>query len=147
MNLPFSDSNINAKLNAQTLEIDANQFYLTFGNAFLKLVSCGSTVYGLCASTEADPYSMISNYSPIDQFWDGNVCLNCPADWSPFNGRCFRKFDSQLAQKNAENDCIARNSTLANANSDEKFNFIQSLVPTGSAFVIFFYFFPSFIFI
>jgi hypothetical protein len=133
VNLPFSDSNLNVILNGETLEIDAIQFYLTFGNAFLKLVSCGSTVYGLCASTEADPSSMIYNYSPIDQFWNGNVCLSCPADWSPYKGRCFKKFDSQLAYFSAQNDCIVRNSKLANANSDEKVEFIRSLISTGSA--------------
>ena len=72
--LPFSDSSLNIQNNAGTLTVDNGQFYLTFGNAFLKLVSCGSTIFGLCAGTEADPTASISKYLPSDQVYINGDC-------------------------------------------------------------------------
>ena len=59
----------------------------------------------------------------------------CHTGWSLLNGRCFKLFDGPLAKKDAEKDCQAKNSKLANANSEEKFNFLQTLVSDKSAFV------------
>ncbi len=133
--LPFTDSNLNLQNKAGTIIVDATQFYLSFGNAFIKLISCGLSDYGLCASTETDPESVITKYSPNDQFLMGDAFVSCPSGWSGLNGRCFKYFDGPLSQANAELDCKTRNATLANANSNEKFSLLQSIVSTDGAFV------------
>lgn len=59
----------------------------------------------------------------------------CPQGWSGLNGRCFRLFNGPLTQTDAQNDCVAKNSTLANSNTEEKLKLFQTLVSNGKAFV------------
>lgn len=70
-----------------------------------------------------------------DKFLIRGDCYLCPLGWSGLNGRCFKYFPGPLAQRDAETNCQAEKSSLANANSDEKYNFIKSLVPKDGAFV------------
>ena len=44
----------------------------------MKLVACGSPMFGLCASTEADPSSAFSKYLPNDLIWANDICVDSP---------------------------------------------------------------------
>jgi hypothetical protein len=137
--LPFSDANVSIKKSKSTTTVDAAQFYLTFGNAFMKLVSCVSTPFGLCASKEADPSKNVKNYLPNEQFWIDNTCSGCPAGWTALNGRCYKYFAGPLAQSAAQSDCQAKNATLATLNTQAKFDLVKPLVTGTSAFVNIFF--------
>lgn len=133
---PFSDTNLNIKNETSIIEVDAAQFHLTILKAYVKLVSCAANSYGLCASTEANPELIMNKYLPNDQYWIGGTCVSCPTGWAAQNGRCFRLFDGPLDQPGAQFDCQAKNSTLANVNSQAKKDLIKSLIQSGVAFVL-----------
>ena len=137
--MPFSDANVSIRKTGSTTTVDAAQFYLTFGNAFMKLVSCVSTPFGLCASKEAQPSQSVNKYLPNDQFWIDNTCTSCPAGWTSLNGRCYRYFAGPLTQSAAQSDCQAKNSTLATLNTQAKFDLVKSLVTAAplNSFVCF----------
>ena len=101
----------------------------------MKLTSCSASSYGLCASTEADPSTVLGKYLPNDLFLVGDSCITCPSGWSALNGKCFKFFNGPLTQANAQNDCRSKNATLANANTNDKFNLIKSLIGTSSPYV------------
>ena len=136
--MPFSDANVSIKKSGGTTTVDAAQFYLTFGNAFMKLVSCASTPFGLCASKEADPSQNVNKYLPNEQFWIDNTCSSCPAGWASLDGRCFKYFAGPLVKSAAQSDCQSKNATLATLNTRAKFDLVKPLVTGTSAFVIFF---------
>lgn len=134
--LPFTDFNLNVVNKSGTIKVDASQFYLSFGNAFMKLTSCVSTPYGLCASTEFNPSASINKYLPNDQYWIGGACVSCPTGWTALNGRCFQRFATSLAYDAAQSSCKAQNASLAVLNTDAKFNLAKSLLPTGGSGIV-----------
>ena len=101
----------------------------------MKLTSCSASSYGLCASTEADPSTVLGKYLPNDLFLVGDSCITCPSGWSALNGKCFKFFNGPLTQANAQNDCRSKNATLANAITNDIFNLIKSLIGTSSPYV------------
>lgn len=133
MTLPFADANVNIKSNAGTIAVDAAQFYLTFGNAFMKLVSCAATPFGMCAGTEADPSAILNKYLPNDQYWIGGSCASCPAGWTALNGRCYQRFSFSGAYDASQSNCQSKNASLAVLNTDAKFNLAKSLIPSGAS--------------
>lgn len=106
----------------------------------MKLISCGSSLYGLCASTEANPSNSIGKYLSNDLYWVGGTCVSCPNGWSSLNGRCFKMFNGPLSQADAQNDCKSKNSTLANANTNDKYSLVKSLTDTSASYVNIFLF-------
>jgi hypothetical protein len=101
----------------------------------MKLVSCAATPFGLCASTEADPGTNMNKYLPNDQYWVGGTCVSCPVGWFALNGRCYQYFAGPLSQSAAQSDCVTKNSSLAIANNQDKYNLIKALIPSGAAYV------------
>ena len=134
--MPFNDANVNIKNSLGTIEVDAVPFYLTFFNAVLKLVSCATKPYGLCAGREVDPSLNMKNYLPNDQLWIGGTCVSCPAGWTELNGRCFQRFNSSLAYDAAQSACNAKNASLAILNSIAKFNLVKSMIPNGMVGIV-----------
>ena len=102
----------------------------------MKLVSCASANFGICASTEDDPSSVIAKYLPNDQYWIGGTCVSCPAGWTALNGRCYQRFGGVLAYNASQADCQSKNSALAILNTQAKFDLAKSLANGGELMVI-----------
>lgn len=134
--MPFGDANVNITINNGKVFVDAIEFYLIFGNSSLKLTSCASTLFGVCAGTEADPASNINKYLPNDQYWIGGGCVSCPAGWSGLNGKCFQRFGSNFTYGAAQVDCQSKNASLAMLNTNAKFNLVKSLIPYNSSLIV-----------
>ena len=135
--LPFTDANISVTNNAGTLAVDAAQFYLTFGNAFLKLVSCATSAFGICNSTEANPSLVMNKYLPNDLFWVGGKCVSCLNGWNGLNGRCYQRFDSaSINYEQAQAECKAKNASLAILSTLNKFALAKSMVLAGSGAIV-----------
>ena len=105
---------------------------MTFDDSFVKIQSCGSTTYGLCAGTEADPSSNMNKYLTNDLFWVGGTCVSCPSGWTQLNGNCFQAFTDKLAYDGAKASCEAKNASLANLNTEAKFNLVKSIITQAS---------------
>ena len=131
--LPYSDSNLDIKNESGTIVVDAVKFFLTFGNGFMKLVSCDTTTCGLCNDNSTNPEQVISKYLPNDQFMIDQTCVSCPTDWTPLNGRCYKGFSSSLSYNNSLADCKSKNASLAILNTNAKFNLVKSLLPSTNS--------------
>ena len=73
---PYSDVNLKINKTVDFTEIKATQFYLIFGNAYLKLISCTSTQFGICTGIEDDSSLVLNKYLPNDQFWIDGKCIS-----------------------------------------------------------------------
>jgi hypothetical protein len=139
--LPFSDANVNINSDAGTIKVDASQFYLTFGNGFTKLVSCASIAYGICNSTEADPSLNLSKYLPNNHYLIDDTGFDCPDGFTFKLGKCFMLSTDSLSYSAAKAQCTTFKAYLALANSQEKFNYLQSLSSPTSGFFVSYLFF------
>ena len=133
--LPYSDTNVSIADSAGTITIDATQFFISFGNAFLKLVSCAPANFGVCASTESDPSSALAKYLPNDQYWIDGTVVSCPTGWTALNGRCYQRFGGVLAYDASQADCQSKNASLAILNTQAKFDSAKTLVNGGEIMV------------
>ncbi|KAL1777657.1 C-type lectin domain family 5 member A isoform X2 [Sigmodon hispidus] len=59
----------------------------------------------------------------------------CPKDWDFHQGRCFFFSTSESTWENSKNDCIAKGSTLAIANTPEKLKYLQDIANAEKYFV------------
>ena len=65
VSLPYNGNNLLISQNESSILVDALEFSLAFGQSFLKIRDCSSSInsiFGLCAGSEADPNSNLINY-------------------------------------------------------------------------------------